>query len=282
MLEQHAGDELDVLVRPVTLSRLLRVPSIKVLPRNCVFFVAKHILMGWPQSAFLELRKRGIAVIADYVDANIDVMPTEGIDVHLGASAAGASALRTKINKLGASGKEALLLHNVDERLTRQPPRYEDTNLNLIYVGASGNTIIPASLQDRIKCFAGGTPEEFAQSMPQYQRANVHYCVRPDPENWLDRRYKPFTKGLTAAWCGAAILANRGVDDAEHFLGADYPYFCDRPEEALIQDTIERLQVDIGGPIWRDALDRTDEMAERVRPERLAQDMVSIIREVTG
>ena len=174
------------------------------------------------------------------------------------------------------------MLHNVDERLKRERPRYADKNLNLIYVGASDNTIIPASLQDRIKRFAGGTPEEFERSLPEYGRANVHYCVRPDAENRLDRRYKPFTKGFTAAWCGAAILANRGVDDAEHFLDADYPYFCDRPEAAQIQETIERLQIDIGGPIWRDALDRTNKMAERVRPQRLARDMVSIIKEVTG
>src|ERR1043166_3945322 len=70
---------------------------------------------------------------------------------------------------------------------------------------------------------------------------NAHFAVRPDVVgNPSLRSFAPFTKGFTAAVCGANIIVNRGVDDAVAFLGADYPFLIDCATQSAIDEGLRR------------------------------------------
>ncbi len=283
IMSVHCSDDLRVISRPVaTHNRVLRALLLAALPGDVVFMVPKQVLWYWTEEDFAKLQAKSRAVIVDYVDSNIDAMFATGIDVHLSTSFAGEAGLRAWIEKIGAKGEARTLLHNVDERLLRQPPKRSADTLDLLYVGSQRSTVLPASVRERLTVLDGGTPEEFAQAQTALAEANAHYCIRPDPGETMSRKFKPFTKGFTAAWCGAPMLVNRSVDDAETLLGSDYPFMIDTPSEADISGGISRMEYAVGGPEWADALDRGEAMADRVSPKRLALDLETIIREVAA
>lgn len=92
----------------------------------------------------------------------------------------------------------------------------------------------------------------------------------------IERGYKPFTKGFTAAACNANILVNRDVDDAVEMLGSDYPFLTD-PTPESITETFRLAQDSYGGPIWRDALNRMEVMRATVEPTALARQLAEIV-----
>ncbi len=281
LMEKHGPDDVDVIVRPVaTHNRVLRTLTIAALPKDVVFIVPKQVMWYWPAASFQALRKKGRAVLADYVDSNIDVMPPEFVDVHLSTSFVGTDGLARWIEATGSRGEARTLLHNVDARLRRQPPKQPDAAPNLIYVGSARSTHLPDDIRPQVDVIEGGTPAEFDAAQTALANAAAHYCIRPDPADAPNRKFKPFTKGFTAAWCGAAMVVNRSVDDAEAFLGEDYPFMCDTPDVPDIQNAIARLKDSWNGPDWAEAQDRGQAMAERVRPEQIARDLETIVREV--
>lgn len=283
ILADYSSDDLRVMTRPViTHNRALRAAFIAALPRGAVFMVPKQVLWYWTQDDFEKLRAKARAVIVDYVDSDIVEMKACGIDVHLSTSFVGEAALTDWIARTGANGIARTLLHNVDERLPRLGPKMPAEQLDLLYVGSPRSTYLPDSARAQMRVLGGGTPKEFAAAKAAFASANAHYCVRPDPSAKLSRKYKPFTKGFTAAWCGAATLVNRSVDDAATLLGSDYPFMIDTPAEADISEGIRHMEDAIGGPEWSDALDRGMALADRVRPQRLAADLEDIVKEVSA
>ncbi len=274
LMERYGPDDIEVVVRPVACRYApLRALSIMSLPRDAVFIIPKRVLMTWPQSAILALRQRARAIFADYVDGNLDIVPREGVDVHLSTSFIGESGLRTWMDKIGASGETRVLLHNVDERLERRAPKQSPDALDLLFVGSPQTTVVPETVAPHIRCLPGTTPDEFEKARSALQSSNAHYCIRADHGTRADRKFKPFTKGFTAAWCGANILVNRQADDAVHFLGEDYPFMAQSQSPEDILATINRMRDGLGGPDWKDALARGQDVAERIRPERLAKDL---------
>ncbi|WP_341863000.1 hypothetical protein [Gymnodinialimonas sp. 57CJ19] len=283
IMSAHSSDALQVISRSViTHNRALRALSISALPNDVVFMVPKQVLWYWTEADFEKLHAKARAVIVDYVDSNIDAMHACGIDVHLSTSFVGEQALTKWIAQTNASGVARTLLHNVDERLQRLPPKNNAASLEILYVGSPRSTHLPDAARTKMRVLEGGTPKEFAAARMALTQANAHFCVRPDPSHLLSRKYKPFTKGFTAAWCGASMLVNRSVDDAELLLGSDYPFMIDTPSDKDIIEGIQHMEDAVGGPEWLEALDRGRTLADRVSPQNLAVELENIVREVAA
>lgn len=131
-----------------------------------------------------------------------------------------------------------------------------------------------------------GTPRSFAlwQAVPGvtcvgpgawFDRArefNVHVSMRTERKEW---RYKPGAKVVTAAACGAVLLTT--PDDASReLLGDDYPFYVERPDRDGIEKALGRMRDAVGGPVWRDALERMREVRERTTLERAAERYVEL------
>lgn len=112
-------------------------------------------------------------------------------------------------------------------------------------------------------------PEEWLERAPSI---NAHLSVRKTGREW---RYKPGAKVATAAACHAVLLTTRDCSSVE-LLGEDYPFYTWGSRREDVVEAVERARADLGGPAWREALERMREVKERTSPDRVAEQYVEL------
>jgi hypothetical protein len=227
-----------------------------------------------------DLRKsvRGMAI--DYVDGNTFPPPRVAMDAHISASVAGARALEVLLSgpfdvPRNRTSSVHTVLHHADPRIA--PHQATGDHPNICYFGDLNNAHLPEFARKQIQSLAGddGLPQNFFEEMLKY---NMHYCVREVSKRNKRLAYKPFTKGFNAAACGANILVNRQVHDAEHFLGDDYPFLIDDLSDDCVQAGFDAARSAFGTPVWDKALDRVEHMRSKVTPREIARQLDSVLR----
>lgn len=116
-------------------------------------------------------------------------------------------------------------------------------------------------------------PDEWFERAPEL---NVHLSIRPPGKEW---RYKPNNKVVTAAACGAVLLTTPDCSSVE-LLGEDYPFYVEGAEPEAVAAGMERAAGAIGGPSWRDALERLREVKEATTVDRAARQYVELFEEL--
>lgn len=102
---------------------------------------------------------------------------------------------------------------------------------------------------------------------------NCHFSIREERREFL---YKPNAKVSTAAACAVNLITTPDEISVE-LLGPDYPYYTD-VDDASIARTIAKARETLGGPVWRQGLQKMAEVKERTKMERIAQDYVDYLR----
>lgn len=126
-------------------------------------------------------------------------------------------------------------------------------------------------------------PDEWFDRAPEL---NAHLCLRETRREWL---YKPNAKVATAAACEAVLLTTPDCASVE-LLGEDYPFYLDGLESSYGADQeasraslargIERLQDAVGGPLWRDAVERLRAVKAETTIERTAWRYLEMFEEL--
>lgn len=165
---------------------------------------------------------------------------------------------------------------NVDLPRGRAP----HDSLEVAYFGDLRNTEIPASLIPHVKVVDTlSTPGQYAGQQAWMQHlltANCHWAVR--------RRHrwdggKPFMKGFVAARFGATIITPRDEDDAEFYLGPDYPYFLEPDRSPL--ETYEFVRETFGGSEWQLAREIMREVEHQSSIEQMCREFDVMVRFIT-
>ncbi|WP_146681543.1 hypothetical protein [Thioclava sp. F28-4] len=247
------------------------------IPRGALCIFVKSAAKHLTRAHLAPLRKRGITVAQDVVDMKLRHVRPELFDLLIAASLRGQQALRDLCADKGLSCPVELLHHHFDPRL-QALPLPERPEFSCGYIGRPDNAMIPEAIRGEVETVDISVVEDFERALPRIGRFALHYGVRPESQtaHGVNRGYKPFTKGFTAAACKANILVNRDVDDAVEMLGADYPFLTD-PTPESITETFRLAQDSYGGPLWRDALDRMEAMRATVEPAALARQLTEII-----
>lgn len=158
-----------------------------------------------------------------------------------------------------------VIYHQADERYG--PHRAGEEELRVCYLGE------PRSLR-----LWGRLPGVECVSMPDWFRLapsfNCHLSVREPRREFL---YKPGAKVSTAAICRAVLVTTRD-ESAVEMLGPDYPYYTASAERQAIEAALQRARSTIGGPEWRAARARLDQVLERTRLGRILDDYVGFFR----
>ncbi|MGI9395652.1 MAG: hypothetical protein ACR2OY_13460 [Boseongicola sp.] len=211
------------------------------------------------------------ALAVDYVDAETSPWPKIPIDVHVAASGALQRHLLARLDEhpeLARSAETRLMRldHHADPSLDGFWPDRPHDSLRLFYFGRPKNRTLPKSLEGRVvhPDYTGLGIDDQHRSV--LAAANMHYAVREMSPPDERRAFKPFTKGFTAAYCGAHILVNRQADDAEAYLGPDYPFLIDDCSEDAIAAGMDTAQSMVGTPKWKDSLSVMEDIRASVEP----------------
>jgi hypothetical protein len=230
------------------------------------------------------LKKNNCCTCFDYVDSDLNLMRPTGVDIHLAASYAAMDQL-IRIQKASHGtnaeifGQVMLLLHNADERLYRDmAPLPKANQLNMVYLGSRATVFLTPAIERNLTYLDASSDAAMRHSLMALETFNFHYCVRLADEKASGLVSKPFTKGFNAAVLGANLMVHRNTDDAQHFLGPDYPYFIDCTTEAAVIESIALARGSYGSSEWVMALERMADMREKISPWALAQQILFVMK----
>jgi hypothetical protein len=164
-----------------------------------------------------------------------------------------------------------------------RPHEAGDDGLRLAYLGTRRSL----SLWGEIPGVEFIGPDHWFDRAPGF---NAHLAVRENRREWL---YKPNAKVATAAACGAVLLTTPDCSSVE-MLGEDYPFYLDGLEasrdstrgadpettRASVLRGIERARAEVGGPLWRDAVERMRALRADLTIERVARRYLEMFEEL--
>lgn len=140
------------------------------------------------------------------------------------------------------------------------PHRVPEGELRVGYVGTRRSFAFWEELPE-VRCLG---PDDWFDGAHAF---NAHVSVRTTRRGW---RYKPGAKVVTAAACDAVLVTT--PDDASvELLGEGYPYYVSETTAESVRATLRRAEAEVGGPVWRAALERLRTVRGETRIERTAE-----------
>jgi hypothetical protein len=248
--------------------RLQRIWA-RTRPAGGLYFLTKSALSLDLEAADI-LRRRSHGLAVDYVDADLTPALSRLADVHICSS----HAQETRIAELQsqrafALGPTKVILHNASQALYGLP-QAQQNRFATVYFGTPALTRIPETLADRVDVLDARNHANFLAALDQVPRYPLHYCIRSDKETSA-LKVKPFTKGITAAVCGANVIVSRDVPDATRLLGDDYPFLAENNSDAEILAVHNRAERQFNGPDWFFGLERLAAVKQEVSGQSLAK-----------
>lgn len=248
--------------------------------RPAVFILLKNVGYHMTAEQLMRLRKKAIAVGMDHKDGDLAKIDLSLFDFHISASARGLKALNQIIAEdraMTAKGIFADVLFQTPDARLADLSFTELDGLSAVYLGQKSNAAIPESIGREIDVVEVSYGHQMAQALTVLPSYNLHFAVRPTPEPGLRRRYKPFTKGFTAAACRSNLLVNRQVDDAVEFLTADYPYLIRSNDPVDVEDAFRKAREEFAGPEWRRGIEILRDVRSRISGAALADQLGRIV-----
>lgn len=150
-----------------------------------------------------------------------------------------------------------------------QPHQAPNGDLRVAYLGTERSLALWGALPG---VFYVGPEEWFARAI----EFNAHLSIRETRRECL---YKPGAKVVTAAACDAVFLTTPDEASVE-LLGEDYPFFIEQATSESVEAAVQRAAEEMGGPLWRDALERLRAVKADTTLERTARRYLDLFREL--
>lgn len=236
-------------------------------------------ILGEAGMEMLRGRTRGVGI--DYVDARARDCYSPFADLHIASSRKGEAILNRLLARRGAGDGRAgvaHLTHRYDPRLVGR--RMEDPGgLRAAYLGHPHNVYIPDVIAAHVTRIDASGEGGIEAGFDRLCGFNLHYAIRPpDHLQTLARDLaKPFTKGFTAAAFGANVMVTRDTDDAEFYLGRDYPFLVEDHAPATISEAFVRAQGIYDSADWHDARERMRHLRDLSAPAQVARELDVIL-----
>ncbi|NBO56547.1 MAG: hypothetical protein EBU84_18580 [Actinobacteria bacterium] len=163
-------------------------------------------------------------LLADYVDGTHNDETDSLVDGFLCASAVEHQWIGSNLRK-----PSFLVPHAIDDRLFQHTRGGLKPKFSCGYFGHPENGFAVRELERLGLVDVFDTTVELAQDIETSEWArglsgvSAHYIARP-PGGVEVGRFKPFTKGFTAAFFNSVAISGRWDDESVYWLGADYPF----------------------------------------------------------
>ena len=146
--------------------------------------------------------------------------------------------------------------------------------LRTAYFGTNSNMKHQQDLCGDVACIA--TPTHDASWMTSFADFNFHYGVRQS-QAWDG--FKPFGKGFIAARCGCPIIVSSIDQDAELYLGSDYPYLLKDDSLQNVRSVLEQVCIDFGNARWKVALDIMFDIRAKSTDDFVIREFAAVAKE---
>lgn len=222
---------------------------------NSVLYLTKGSLSSVTPERLQLLKERRNRIVCDPVDKILKSHLAEHVDCIAASSCASLHRHSQKYPSIPV----VLVDHHVDPRVRALDLSGRAEGFRAGYFGEIPNTVVSSSIEQLVDFIEVGTNDDsWLGRIPAYA---FHYAVRSQRRS---ATWKPFTKGLTAAYCRANILVQDSEPDAVRWLGADYPYFFrgDVTEKRVVE-ALEHARDSFGSATWRQGLETMREIRSK-------------------
>lgn len=275
ILNEHYGGRYQIERVPIRRPRFAEAHNEFVAHANgAVVIGLMHALRPLGRDRLLALRQRSAGLCMDHVDSAPDAEDLGLYHVHIVASQSGYRRVNSRLAKYRVSSASvAHVTHHADLRIQRLGASIA-APFRIGYLGNPKKMIKPPNVND-VEVLSYENQSDFKESLYRFGTFPIHYAVRPKTRN--PEISKPFTKGFTAAAMGANILVNKQVDDAEFYLGTDYPYLLKSSRSQDIEAGLEHARVTYGGAEWKSGLETIEHVRHLSSPRFVAAELHNAI-----
>jgi hypothetical protein len=240
---------------------------------NSVLYLTKGSLSCVTSERLQLLKERRNRIICDPVDKVLKSHLAEHVDC---IAASSCTSLRKHSEKY-PSIPVVLVDHHVDPRVRALDLSGREVGFRAGYFGEIPNTFVSPGIEQLVDFIEVGTSDDgWLARIPAYA---FHYAIRFQ----RNKTYvKPFTKGITAAYCEANILVQDSEPEAIRWLGEDYPYLL-RGEitEERIVEALEYARDSFGSETWRQGLETMRDIKSRNSEELIRGQLRALFDAVT-
>ena len=171
-----------------------------------------------------------------------------------------------------------LIYHHIDPRVMRTFNKQKQISaFKMCYIGNSpentNNVSYLESIPDITFIYTDTRHAERNRWMHQISPFTSHYAVRIDP---MQCKTKPLAKIGVAAACNANIIINRS-NAASELLGDDYPFYTENSKQSVLE-TIEFAKENYGNSIWKQSLDRMEELKKQLVLETVVHQYIDFFQ----
>lgn len=275
ILEKHFGGAFVVETAPIRRPRFVQAhDDFLEHAKGAVVIGNAHALRSLGHDRLVTLRHSSAGLCMDHVDS-IPYPEDLGVyHVHILASHAGCRRVKARLAKNGVSSSTvAHVTHHADLRNTRSK-RGKDCPFQVGYLGNPKNMVAPPDAS-QVSILSYGNQHEFEAALGTFLACPLHYAVRTKSHS--RNVSKPFTKGFTAAAMGANIIVDRQTDDAEFYLGPDYPFLLNSSQPEDIAAGLEHAKEVYGSAEWDRGLDVIEHVWHLSNPKFVAAELSSAI-----
>jgi hypothetical protein len=252
------------------------IPSINVVTQTNPFFcffsiviLNKSFLKKIKRRELLVLRLFCNVLLADYIDSRINNNHLRYLHGLIASSQKSYNIYREKYEEHVVFH----LTHHVDPRIVNFNKAME---FKCGYFGEPVNGFLSSEIKKYVDVIEVNTKSQDISWLKELENYNCHYLVR---NTSTESTPKPFLKGFTAARCGAVVLVARGVEDAEYYLGEDYPFFVDEPVSVnKVLDALKRVEAAYGNTEWQAAKSQMKKVASLSSTEQVLNEFRAILR----
>ncbi len=223
----------------------------------------------------IALRETSAGMCSDHVDSVPETDELGIYHAHILASRVGCRRVNTRLAKEGVSGSSVVhVTHHADPRITLVSAASR-SDFRIGYLGNPRKMIAPPDPR-AVQVLTYKDQSDYTKALQQMTDYPMHYGVRPRSAS--REVSKPFTKGFFAAAMGANILVNRQTDDAEFYLGTDYPYLIKSFRARNIAEGIETARAGYGGAEWRRGLEVMEHVRQLSTPNFAIRELAEAIK----
>jgi hypothetical protein len=221
--------------------------------RNERVVLTKSALLILTRDSILQLRLLGHRLAADFVDMKVDTELAAPVHCLIASSISQARYFKAQLPDVPAFH----VTHHVD--LRTPPIAIPRDCARFGYFGKPDNCLHRSALTDLVRIVSVCDPRDLSW-ISQLAENNAHYAIRP----WEPQvGFKPFLKGFVAAHCGAPIVIAENDEEAQYYLGVDYPFRVRDLSLGSVREQIQNFAGEYMSPTWKRGLDAMKDVAAR-------------------
>lgn len=239
---------------------------------DTVMIVTRSFLKAATADELAAFRQRGNIVCVDNVDHAARDTLHDQVDVYIASS----MVQFIEYQKIYPAHEVHLITHHADPEIGDFTVPSDQARFG--YFGELVNAAHQDELTGRVDFHQTNNEVVPDRSwLAQLPRYNVHYAVRQTRRGDI---FKPFTKGFTAARCGANIIVEAREGDARYYVGNDYPFLLRDSSADAVREMIDYVADSFGGPEWNRGLDIMRSVRQRSSREHIGAELRAMLRKL--